>query len=143
VDWQCPFQEIPVGKGRKLHDGTQLAILTIGPLGVRVRKLIETHELNIAHYDMRFLKPIDTEILHEVGERFSKIITLEDGVIKGGLGSEVLEYMNDHGYHPDIIRLGLPDSFIEHGTPAELHHLVGIDEEGILRAIQKLIYNKE
>jgi 1-deoxy-D-xylulose-5-phosphate synthase len=140
VDWQCPFQEIKVGTGRKLHDGTALAILTIGPLGVRVRNLIEKYQIDAAHYDMRFLKPIDTEILHEVGERFDKIITLEDGVIKGGLGSEVLEYMNDHGYRPEIVRLGLPDNFVEHGTPAQLHHLVGIDEEGIMNAIHKLIH---
>jgi 1-deoxy-D-xylulose-5-phosphate synthase len=140
VDWQCPFREIPVGKGRKLHDGNALAILTIGPLGVRVRRLIEENRIDAAHYDMRFLKPIDTEILHEVGERFHKIITLEDGVVKGGLGSEVLEYMSDHGYHPDIIRLGLPDNFVEHGTPAQLHHLVGIDDEGILNAIHKLTH---
>jgi 1-deoxy-D-xylulose-5-phosphate synthase len=123
-----------------LHDGNALAILTIGPLGVRVRRLIEENRIDAAHYDMRFLKPIDTEILHEVGERFHKIITLEDGVVKGGLGSEVLEYMSDHGYHPDIIRLGLPDNFVEHGTPAQLHHLVGIDDEGILNAIHKLTH---
>ena len=95
----------------------------------------ENKELSVAHYDMRFLKPIDESILEEVGRNFKRVITVENGVIRGGLGSAVLEWMNDHGYTPRVQRLGLPDSFVEHGTVKELMHIVGIDEEGIKKAI--------
>ena len=127
-DWRCPFEEIPIGKGRKLHDGDDIAILSIGPMGNNVTEAIaklaqETSAPSIAHYDMRFLKPIDEDILEEVGQKFSRIITVENGVKKGGLGSAVLEWMNDHGYQPKVVRLGLPDSFVEHGTVAELQHI--------------------
>ena len=142
-DWRCPFEEIPIGKGRKLHDGDDIAILSIGPMGNNVTEAIaklaqETSAPSIAHYDMRFLKPIDEDILEEVGQKFSRIITVENGVKKGGLGSAVLEWMNDHGYQPKVVRLGLPDSFVEHGTVAELQHIVGIDAEGIIKAINTL-----
>ena len=93
--------------------------------------------MSIAHYDMRFLKPIDEEILKEVAERFNRIITVEDGMRTGGLGSAVVEWMSDHGYHPQITRLGLPDEFVEHGTVEQLQHIVGIDAEGIAKAINK------
>ena len=138
VDWRCPMQEIPIGKGRCLKEGTDVAVLSIGPIGNIVTQAISelaSQEISIAHYDMRFLKPIDADILAYVGKNFSRIITIEDGVKNGGLGSAVLEYMSDHNLHPDIIRLGLPDHFVEHGTPEELYQIVGLDVESIKKAI--------
>ncbi|MBR6716246.1 MAG: 1-deoxy-D-xylulose-5-phosphate synthase [Prevotella sp.] len=146
VDWECAFEEIPIGTGRKLKDGSDVAILSIGPLGNNVAKAIEIVEKNenadhlpisVAHYDMRFLKPLDEDILQEVGKKFKRIITVEDGVRNGGLGSAVLEWMNDHGFSPTVERLGLPDAFVEHGTVDELQHIVGIDIESIIKAIIK------
>lgn len=144
VDWKCPMQEIPVGTGRKLKAGHDLAILTIGPIGydaetaiIRAEKKAKEQkkEISIAHYDMRFLKPIDTTLLQEIGSQFDRIITIEDGVLTGGLGSAVVEYMNEHGFKPQIVRMGLPDSFVEHGTVKELYQLCGIDEEHIVATI--------
>ena len=147
VDWECPFEEVPIGTGRKIQDGTDVAVLSIGPIGNNVTKAINIIQENkngsyapisIAHYDMRFLKPLDENILHEVGKKFKCIVTIEDGVRNGGLGSAVLEWMNDHGYAPVVQRLGLPDtSFVEHGTVEELQHIVGIDIESIIKAIVK------
>jgi 1-deoxy-D-xylulose-5-phosphate synthase len=136
-EWRCPFEEIKVGTGRKLHDGDDVAVLTIGPMGNNAMRAIEQlgSEASVAMYDMRFLKPIDEDILEEVGKKFKRIITVENGAIRGGLGSAVLEWMNDHGYTPKVKRLGLPDNFVEHGTVKELQHIVGIDEEGIKKAI--------
>ena len=140
VEWQCPMRKVPIGRGRKLSEGTDVAVLSIGPVGNTVQQAIadlaaEGSALSIAHYDMRFLKPLDENILKEVGERFQRIITVEDGVRNGGMGSAVLEWMSDHGYQPRITRLGLPDEFVEQGTVAQLHHLVGIDKEGIIRSL--------
>ena len=140
VEWQCPMRKVPIGRGRKLSEGTDVAVLSIGPVGNTVQQAIadlaaEGSTLSIAHYDMRFLKPLDEDILKEVGERFQRIITVEDGVRNGGMGSAVLEWMSDHGYQPRITRLGLPDEFVEQGTVAQLHHLVGIDKEGIIRSL--------
>ena len=140
VEWQCPMRKVPIGRGRKLSEGTDVAVLSIGPVGNTVQQAIadlaaEGSALSIAHYDMRFLKPLDEDILKEVGERFQRVITVEDGVRNGGMGSAVLEWMSDHGYQPRITRLGLPDEFVEQGTVAQLHHLVGIDKEGIIRSL--------
>ena len=140
VDWQCPMQEIPVGRGRKLKDGTDIALLTIGPLGVAAQEAIRQAEvlkpgLSVAHYDMRFLKPLDERLLTEVGTRFKRIVTLEDGVRTGGFGSAVLEWLSDHGMNIPVTRLGLPDHFVEHGTLKELHALCGIDVAGIVNAL--------
>lgn len=139
VEWECDFEELPIGKGRRLKDGNDVAVLTLGPIGVLAAQAIsqveESSGISAAHYDMRFLKPIDTDILREVGEKFSRIITIEDGVIKGGLGSAVLEYMADNGYHPDVVRMGIPDTFIEHGTVSQLYGIIGIDVESIKRQI--------
>lgn len=139
VDWQCPLKEIPVGKGRKLKEGTDLAVVTIGPIGKLAAKAIERAEkekgLSVAHYDLRFLKPLDEEMLHEIGKTFKRILTIEDGIIQGGMGSTLLEFMADHGYYPELHRIGVPDKFIEHGTVPELYHLCGMDEEGIYKAI--------
>ena len=135
LDWRCPLEEIPVGKGRRLKDGTDIAVITLGPIGNIAARAIARAEkeqgLSIAHYDLRFLKPLDEEMLHEIGQRFQRIVTVEDGVISGGMGSAVLEFMADHGYKPNVRRIGVPDQFIEHGTVAELYHLCGMDEEGI------------
>ena len=134
LDWRCPLEEIKVGTGRKMRDGNDVAVLTIGPIGNEA--LLAAEECSCAMYDMRFLKPIDETILKEVAEKFQRIVTVENGVKNGGLGSAVLEWMNDHGYHPDVIRLGMPDTeFVEHGTVAELHKIVGIDRESIKAAI--------
>lgn len=139
VDWKCPLEEIPVGKGRKLKDGKDLAVITLGPIGNVAAKAIERAEkekgLSIAHYDLRFLKPLDEEMLHEVGSTFTHILTVEDGVRNGGMGSAVLEFMADNGYHPTVKRLGIPDEFVEHGTIQELHHLCGLDEDSIFNQL--------
>ena len=140
VDWRCPMQEIEIGRGRKLHDGDDVAILSIGSVGNFVEEAIARvadKGISVAHYDMRFLKPIDEDILHEVGRKFKRIITLENGTIKGGLGSAVLEFMALHNYKPDVQVMGLPDQFIEHGSVPELCRLCGIDVESIVKAIEK------
>ncbi|MBQ5938193.1 MAG: 1-deoxy-D-xylulose-5-phosphate synthase [Bacteroidaceae bacterium] len=138
TDWRCTLEEIPVGKGRKLTDGNEVAVLSLGPIGNVVAKVVQELKeagKSVAHYDMRFLKPIDEDILQEVGKKCHRIVTIEDGVVQGGLGSAVIEYMADHNLHPQVVRLGLPDHFVEHGTPEELYHLVGIDSEAIKKAI--------
>lgn len=135
VDWRCPLEEIPVGKGRRLRDGDDVAVLSYGPPGVSVEKALESMDVSAAHYDMRFVKPLDEEILDEVGRRFKRIVTIEDGARSGGFGSAVLEWMADHGYAPHMTRLGLPDSFVEHGTVPELQRLAGLDVESIRKAV--------
>ena len=140
TEWRCPLEEVAVGTGRKLRDGTDVAVLTLGPLGNDVASAIDSlantaHQHTAAHYDMRFLKPLDEDILHEVGRKFKRIVTVEDGVRNGGLGSAVLEWMSDHGYAPKVTRLGLPDQFVEHGTVQELRKIVGIDQDSIIKAI--------
>ena len=141
VDWECPLEEIPVGKGRKLKDGNDLAVITIGPIGKLAARAIERAEadtgISVAHYDLRFLKPLDEELLHEVGKKFRHIVTIEDGIIKGGMGCAILEFMADNGYYPEIRRIGVPDQFIEHGSVQQLYHLCGMDEEGIYKVITK------
>lgn len=141
VDWKCPLEELPVGKGRKLRDGKDVAVLSIGTPGNDVAKAIDELQkdgcdISVAHYDMRYLKPIDTEILTEVAQNFKRIITIEDGVRDGGLGTAVTEWMNDNGFHPEIHRMGLPDEFVEHGTVAELKHITGIDTATIKKTIR-------
>lgn len=135
-DWNCPLEEITAGTGRKLRDGNRLAVLSIGPLGNDVEDIISDIP-DVAHYDMRFLKPLDENLLHEVGSCFKKIITIEDGVKSGGMGSAVLEWMNDHNYHPDIVRMGMPDRFVEHGTIQELRQICGYDNDGIRKQIME------
>ena len=141
VDWKCPLEEIPVGRGRKLKEGRDLAVITIGPIGNTAAHAIaqvekENPKQSIAHYDLRFLKPLDEELLHEIGTRFNHIITIEDGIKAGGMGSAVLEFMADHGYSPKLQRIGIPDHFIEHGTAAQLYALCGLDEEGIKKVLK-------
>ena len=145
VDWKCPFEEIEVGKGRKLKEGKDIAVITIGPIGNIAERAIAQAEkqqnISIAHYDLRFLKPLDEALLHEVGKNFKQIITIEDGILKGGMGSAILEFMADNDYYPHIKRIGLPDNFVEHGSIKELYHLCGMDEEGINNTIIKQYAN--
>ena len=134
--WEQPFEEIPVGKGRKLKEGKGTAVLSIGPVGNNVAEAVRGTEA--AHYDLRFLKPLDETLLHELGQNFKHIITVEDGVRNGGMGSAVLEWMSDHDYHPHVVRLGLPDEFVEHGTVAELQHIVGLDAGNIRKTLSEI-----
>jgi 1-deoxy-D-xylulose-5-phosphate synthase len=139
-DWRQPFKIMPVGKGKKLRDGEDVAVLSIGTMGNIVKKAIETADragIHAAHYDMIYLKPLDEEILHEVGKKFRRIITVEDGSITGGLGSATAEFMTGNGYTPEIRRIGIPDRFIGHGKIGELHRICGMDAE----SIAKTIYN--
>ncbi|MBR6118382.1 MAG: 1-deoxy-D-xylulose-5-phosphate synthase, partial [Paludibacteraceae bacterium] len=132
--------EVQYGKGVKLRDGKDFAVLTIGAIGNTMSEAIESispkdGKLSIAHYDMRWLKPMDEAILHEVGKNFKTIVTAEDGVIAGGLGSAVLEWMADHGYTPHVIRLGVRDQFVEHGSTKELYHMLKLDKEGLCESL--------
>ena len=135
VDWECPLEEIQVGKGQKLKEGKDIAVLTIGPIGNEAMKAIASAEAksdkSIAHYALRFLKPLDEQMLDEIGQNYQFIVTVEDGVLKGGMGSAILEYMSDHGYSPKIHRIGIPDSFVQHGTPNELYKICGMDATSI------------
>ena len=136
VDWKCPLEEVEVGTGRRMREGKSVAVLSIGPIGTYVEQAIDESNLDIAHYDMRFLKPLDNKLLQEVGEQFKTIITVEDGSRDGGMGSAVLEWMADHGYTPRVIRLGIADNFVEHGTVEQLYEACDISKE----AIKKVIY---
>jgi 1-deoxy-D-xylulose-5-phosphate synthase len=135
VDWKCPLEEIQIGKGQKLKEGKDIAVLTIGPIGNEAMKAIASAEAksgkSIAHYNLRFLKPLDEQMLDEIGQNYQFIVTVEDGVLKGGMGSAILEYMSDHGYSPKIHRIGIPDSFVQHGTPNELYKICGMDATSI------------
>lgn len=142
LNWQTPFKELEVGKGQKLKDGKDLAILSIGPIGMQAADAIEELEKeghSIAHYDMRFLKPIDEEILHEAFKNHKHIITIEDGSVIGGLGSAALEFMSDNGYASKVKRLGVPDKWVEHGTQEELYKECGFDMKGIMEACTDLL----
>ena len=150
ADWHCPLEEVKVGTGRKLRDGDDIAVLSVGPVGNNVVKAVEMIEndaksasggsgISVAHYDMRFVKPLDENLLKEVAAKFKHVITVEDGVREGGFGSAVIEWMDDNGQHLDIVRLGLPDHFVEHGTVAQLQSIVGIDAEGIRRTIEETL----
>ena len=141
VDWKNPMEEIKTGTGRKLKDGDDIAVITIGPIGNDAAKAIaeleaEGKPLSIAHYDLRFLKPLDNSLLEEVGKKFKHIVTIEDGVRNGGMGSAVLEWMSDHGYQPTIIRMGLPDDFVEHGTVNQLREIVHLDNNSIKETLK-------
>ena len=150
ADWHCPLEEVKVGTGRKLRDGDDIAVLSVGPVGNNAVKAVEMIEndaksasggigISVAHYDMRFVKPLDENLLKEVAAKFKHVITVEDGVREGGFGSAVIEWMEDNGQHLDIVRLGLPDHFVEHGTVAQLQSIVGIDAEGIRRTIKETL----
>ena len=139
-DWHCEFEAIPIGKARQISDGSDVAVLSYGPMGNDVQKAIsqlhdEGSPLSVAHYDMRFCKPLDTDVLESVSQRFSRIVTVEDGQLAGGFGSAVLEWLSDYGKTTRVRRIGLPDRFIEHGTVNELRHIAGTDIESIKQAI--------
>ena len=158
-DVGCQMADIQYGKGAKLRDGKDIAVITIGAIGNTMAEAIEDVEsgksrggeppqarrsqkgVSIAHYDLRWLKPLDEEMLHEIGKQYSTIVTAEDGILAGGMGSAVLEWMSDHNYHPHIIRLGVNDQFVEHGSTKELYHLLNLDKEGLceslLQALEK------
>ena len=136
-DWKCPLEAVEVGTGRKLRDGKQTAVISIGPIGNDVELAITKSEEEVAHYDLRFLKPLDEDLLHEVGKRFKHIITIEDGTRNGGMGSAVLEWLSDHGYTPTVKRMGMPDEFVEHGTVAELRRICNMDIDSIVAAIKE------
>ena len=140
-NWKTPFEEIIVGKGRKIKDGDEVAILTIGHPGnfatAAIREL-KTQGLNPAHYDMRFVKPLDNDLLHEVFNKFTKIVTVEDGTVAGGFGSAILEFMNENGYKADVKILGIPDRIVEHGTPKELQRECGYDAPAIAAAVREI-----
>ena len=159
VDWKNPMEEIKTGTGRKLKDGDDIAVITIGPIGNDAAKAIaeleaegkeqceasdeskeqcESKPLSIAHYDLRFLKPLDNSLLEEVGKKFKHIVTIEDGVRNGGMGSAVLEWMSDHGYQPTITRMGLPDDFVEHGTVNQLREIVHLDNNSIKETLKAI-----
>ena len=137
-DWRSPFEEITVGTGRCLRAGTDVAVITLGPIGNDVAKLLDEMQgtKQVAHYDLRFVKPLDENLLQDIGRKFNKIITIEDGVRNGGMGSAVMEWMSDHGFRPQIVRMGLPDAFVEHGSVAELRQLVGLDADSIRKEIE-------
>lgn len=142
TDWKCPLEEIEIGKGRKLKEGKDLAVLSIGTIGNSAADAIaqveaENPDISVAHYDLRFVKPLDGQLLEEVAARFSRIITVEDGAVAGGVGSAVLEYMSEHNHAPHVRRIGLPDHFVEHGAVGILHHICGTDSEGIAKAIRE------
>lgn len=140
TDWRTPLEVLPIGKGRKLREGKDLAVLSIGPIGNEVAKAIDRAEAegrSVAHYDMIYLKPLDEALLHEIGQAYSRIITVENGVVRGGFGSAVLEFMADNGYTPRVERIGVPDRFIEQGSIPELYKLCGMDAESIYRCIMK------
>jgi len=141
-EWKTPFEKLEIGKGRKVRDGEDIAILSIGHIGNYVDEVAAKANdlgISVAHYDMRFVKPIDEELLHEVFTKFRKVITIEDGCVVGGFGSTVVEFMVEHDYSSTLKRLGIPDKIIEHGTQLELHKSCGFDPEGILATVKSLV----
>ncbi len=139
VKWRkTKFEEVEIGKGRKLRDGKEVALLSFGPVGNFAAEAAEraaAEGVSVAHYDLRFAKPLDEELLHEVGKNFNRVVTVEDGVVRGGVGSAVEDFFSRHGYRVKVEKLGVPDSFIPHGTPAQLHRLCGFDTDSIYKKI--------
>jgi 1-deoxy-D-xylulose-5-phosphate synthase len=141
-EWRTPMEAVEIGTGRKLRNGDELAILTIGHIGnyaVEVCEKLEKKGIRVAHADMRFVKPIDEKLLHEVFTKYKKIITVEDGCVQGGFGSAVLEFMADHNYVANVKRLGIPDEVVEHGEQMELHQECGFDPEHIEKEVMKML----
>ena len=142
-EWKCPLEKVEPGTGRKLKDGDDVAVLTLGPIGNDVAEAIAETEgsgkttKTAAHYDMRFVKPLDEKLLDEIGRKFKVVVTVEDGARNGGFGSAVMEWLQDHGYHTMVKRIGLPDHFVEHGTIAELREIIGMDNASIVNTIYK------
>ena len=142
IDWEQPMVAIPIGKSRQISEGDDVAILTIGTIGIqtsRVVPMLLKDGISAAHYDMRFVKPLDKDILHTVFKKFKKVITIEDGILQGGFGSAVLEFMADHGYKNPVKRIGIPDKFVDHGSTEELYRDFGLDQQGICKAVKAFI----
>ena len=140
-EWKTDMKEIQIGTGRKLKDGSDIAILSFGHPGnfaAAAIRDVKAEGINPAHYDMRFVKPLDEEMLHEVFGKYQKIITVEDGTVVGGFGSAILEFMNENNYKADVRILGIPDRLVEHGSPKQLYDEIGIDANGIARAIRAM-----
>ena len=141
-EWRKPFSEIEIGKGRKVKDGDDIAILTFGPIGNEVTKAIHDLEpsVSVAHYDLRFAKPLDEAMLHEVFAKFENVITVEDGCLQGGIGSAILEFMNEHQYTSRLKRLGIPDRYVEHGEQYQLYAECGYDAKGIVETAHEMLF---
>ena len=142
LDWETPFEEITIGEGRQISEGNEVAILSIGHPGnftTKARENMEQNGYSIAQYDMRFVKPLDEKLLHQVFEKHNKVITVEDGCLQGGFGSAILEFMAEYNYQAEVKRLGVPDDFIHHGTQAELWRECNYDSQAIEEAIQQLV----
>lgn len=142
ADWHKPMQELPVGKGVCLKKGTDLAVLSLGPLGNQVAKAVselEAEGYSVAHYNMLFMKPLDAELLKSVASEFKQVITVEDGVVSGGFGSAVLNFFNDNGFSVRVHKIGVPDKFVEHGTQEELYALCGMDKNGVLEVARRVL----
>ena len=145
LDWKTPFEKLEIGVGRKIKDGEEIAILSFGHPGNFVLSAQETFEkegLNIAHYDMRFVKPLDEKLLHTIFKKFNTIITIEDGCLQGGFGSAILEFMANNNYQTAVKRLGIPDEFIHHGSQEELHHDCKYDVNAIIATVHEVLANK-
>ena len=145
-NWRTPFKKLTVGKGQKLREGNDLAILSLGAIGneaIEAINILEKENISVAHYDMRYLKPLDNELLHEVFKQHSKIITLEDGCTIGGLGSAVLEFMSENAYQAQVVRMGIPDNFVEHGTQQELYKQCRYDREGICNRVREMVGQRQ
>jgi 1-deoxy-D-xylulose-5-phosphate synthase len=141
-NWKTPFKEIPAGKGQKIKEGEDVVILSIGHIGnyaIEVCRELEKEGINIGHYDMRFAKPLDEELLHEAFTQYKKIITLEDGCLMGGFGSAILEFAADQEYFVPIKRIGIPDRIVEHGTQGELHAECGMDPESLKVEVERCV----
>ena len=141
-EWKTEFKEIEIGKGRKVKDGNDVAILSLGHIGnyaVEASEQLADQGVSVAHYDMRFAKPLDEALLHEVFKKYNKVITLEDGCLQGGFGGAILEFMADNGYFAQVQRLGVPDRFVDHGSQKELHIECGYYKDDIVKAAIKLV----
>jgi len=144
-EWKTAFEAIEIGKGRKLKDGQDVAILSFGhPVNFAAAAIreVKAEGINPAHYDMRFAKPLDEALLHEVFKKFSKIITIEDGTVQGGFGSAILEFMSEHGYKATVKIMGIPDRLVEHGTPKQLYGEIGLDANGIANVLREMVKDK-
>ncbi len=145
-EWRTPLEEIEVGKGRQIREGEDVAILTLGHVGnfaVEACEILAKQSIQAAHYDLRFAKPLDEALLHEVFQKHDHILTVEDGCLPGGVGSAILEFMSEHGYTARVKRLGIPDHIIEHGEPHELYHECGFDAAGIVKAVQEIVAEED
>jgi len=144
--WKTPFKKIKIGEGRKVKSGNDAAILSIGHIGnyaLKAAQNLAEEDISVAHYDMRFVKPLDEMLLHEVFSKFDKVVTVEDGCLQGGLGSAILEFMVDHGYQSQVKRLGIPDKVIEHGSQDQLYTECGYDTPAIEKTVKELIVENE